>query len=122
MALLFPLFAGAQTGILDFHPADEVLPLLEAARSRPVVWGQAPGPSALTLLHFSDLHGDSENLERIAHFREAYRPWIEDAIHVGDGVACYWDDPNPWDQVPAARGILNVVGNHDCWKGHLLWA
>ena len=66
MALLFPLFAGAQTGILDFHPADEVLPLLEAARSRPVVWGQAPGPSALTLLHFSDLHGDSENLERIA--------------------------------------------------------
>ncbi|MBQ9194818.1 MAG: metallophosphoesterase [Bacteroidales bacterium] len=122
LAWLFPLFAGAQTGILDFHPADEVVPLLEAARSRAVVWGRPESAPALTLLHFSDLHGDGENLSRIAEFRRAYGARIEDAIHLGDAVACYWDDPNPWDQVPEARGILNVVGNHDCWKGHLVWA
>lgn len=121
-ALLPALSAGAQTGILDFHPKEEVVPLLEAARSRAVVWGQGAAAPALTLLHFSDLHGDSENLARIAQFKEAYSAWIEDAIHVGDAVACYWDDPNPWDQVPSAHTILNVVGNHDCWKGHLLWS
>lgn len=121
LSLLFPFFAMAQTSILDFHPADEVVPLLEAARSPKVEWGQGESVAALTLLQFSDLHGDSENLSRIAQFSRAYSAWIEDAIHLGDAVACYWDDPNPWDQVPEARGILNVVGNHDCWKGHLLW-
>ncbi|MBQ7459567.1 MAG: metallophosphoesterase [Bacteroidales bacterium] len=122
LAFLMPLAAAAQSGILDFHPADEVVPLLEAARAPSVVWGKGKSAPALTLLHCSDIHGSAENLERIVEFRQAYSRWIEDAIHAGDAVYCYWDDPNPWDEVPSARGILNTVGNHDCWKGHLVWA
>ncbi len=122
LSFLLPLPGVAQTGILDFNTASEVVPLLEAARSPSVVWGKGKSAPSLTLLQCSDLHGSTENLERITQFRDAYRPWIEDAIHLGDAVNCYWDDVNPWDEVPSARGILNVVGNHDCWKGHLVWA
>lgn len=119
---LLTLGCGTRSGILELNPAQDVVPHLEAARSQAVVWGQGKSAPALTLIHFSDLHGDAENLARIAQFWDAYGDWIEDAIHVGDVVACYWDDPNPWDEVPSARSIMNVVGNHDCWKGHLLWS
>lgn len=105
------------TGILDFHPKSEVVPMLSALREA------APGdPACLTLLHFSDLHGDGENLARIAEFKDAYQSLIDDAIHAGDAVICYWDNPNEWDNVPGARTIMNVVGNHDCWKGHKVWS
>ncbi|MBR1872666.1 MAG: metallophosphoesterase [Bacteroidales bacterium] len=116
------LAAALMGGILDFHPAEEVVPWLEGSRATLSVWGQpAPAPS-LTLLQMSDLHGDAENLARVVEFKQAYGGYIEDAIHLGDAVYCYWDDPNPWDEVKGAEKILNTVGNHDCWKGHLLWA
>ena len=121
-ALLLPLAAGAQSTITDFHPAGEVVPWLEGSRAVYSEWGKPEPPASLTLLQFSDLHGDTENLARIADFVGAYGKYIEDAIHLGDAVSCYWDDPYPWDLVPSAHGILNVVGNHDCWKGHLVWA
>ena len=113
---------GSNTGILDFNPAEDVIPILNEARTPRTVWGaDAPRP-AVTLLTFSDLHGDRENLERIVEFKEAYSDLVEDAIHLGDGVYCYWDNPNEWDNVPGARSVMNVVGNHDCWKSHLVWA
>ncbi|MBR6245850.1 MAG: metallophosphatase family protein [Bacteroidales bacterium] len=121
-AALVPCMLSAQSTITALHPSSEVVPWLEGSRAVYSQWGKPEPAPSLTLLQFSDLHGDTENLERIADFLQAYGSHIEDAIHLGDVVNCYWDDPNPWDLVPRARGILNVVGNHDCWKGHLVWA
>lgn len=112
----------AQSNILEFHPASEIETALLSSRAITVTWGEQTAPAPLTLLHFSDLHGCEENLARIVEFKAAYDGLIDDAIHTGDGLFCYWDDPNPWDTVPGAADILNIVGNHDCWKGHLVWA
>lgn len=104
------------SGILKFNPPSKVVPVLEDAR-------QGVGKyEPLTLLQFSDLHGDVENLSRIVEFRDAYRSYIQDAVHCGDAVICYYDNPNPWNSVPGAKDIINVIGNHDCWKGHKLWS
>lgn len=122
LTLLLAGCASQGTGILDFNRVEDVSARLRAERKPAVVWGQPEGQPSLTLLQFSDLHGDAENLARIVEFREALGGFIDDAIHTGDAVACYWDDPNPWDLVPGAEKILNTVGNHDCWKGHLVWS
>lgn len=103
------------SGIVALNPANSVVPLIKEAR-------EGTQADAVTLLQFSDLHGDCENLQRVADFKKAYDQYIDDAIHCGDAVSCYSDDQFPWDVVPDARGILNTVGNHDCWKGHLVWS
>ena len=110
------------TDIVALHPEREVLPPLLAARAEGGSWDKPAAEKPLTLLHFSDLHGSCENLERIVAFRNAYSEYIDDAIHTGDAVSSYMDDANPWTKVRGAGGIINVIGNHDCWKGHRTWA
>lgn len=112
----------AQDGILRLNPQEKVLPLLLSARADAGTPYSPSEVSPLTLLHFSDLHGSCENLERIVSFYEAYSPYIDDAIHTGDAVSCYLDDLNPWTRVKGAGKVINVIGNHDCWKGHKTWA
>lgn len=110
------------TNILDLHPREKVLPMLLSARAE---GGSCYAPATeepLTLIHFSDLHGNVENLRRIVEFRNGYSKYIDDVIHTGDAVACYMDNPNPWTKVKGAGKIINVIGNHDCWKGHKTWA
>lgn len=115
-------FAANAQSITELNPRENVLPTLLSARSTPMSSdGKAPD-KPLTLIHFSDLHGSTANLERIVEFRDAYDEYIDDAIHTGDAVFCYWDDPNPFEQVKGAGSILIAIGNHDCWKGHLVWA
>jgi len=106
------------SGIVALNPVDSVAPKLIEARETE----DCGAPESVTLLQFSDLHGDTENLQRVADFKKAYDKYIDDAIHCGDAVMCYSDDVFPWDVVWDARGILNTVGNHDCWKGHKVWA
>ena len=74
----------------------------------------------LQLLHFSDLHGSALHLQRIVEYMDSHD--VDDAIHTGDGVMCYYDDANVFESVPGGRRVLNAIGNHDCWKGHLLWS
>ena len=112
----------AQTGILDLNPEGKVLPLLLSARANGGSWDRPADVDPVTFLHFSDLHGCTANLERIVEFYGAYSKYIDDAIHTGDAVSCYIDDPNPWTKVKGAGKILNLIGNHDCWKGHKTWS
>lgn len=114
--------AHAQGRITDFNPKEEVLPILLSARADGSAWYSPSGIKPLTLLHFSDLHGSDVNLRRIVQFRDEYSEYIADAIHAGDVVDCYFDDHNPWETVDGARNMINVIGNHDCWKGHKTWA
>ena len=120
--ILFVASSCAPSGILDLNPREKVLPVLLSARADA---GTPYSPSEvepLTLLHFSDLHGSCGNLERIVEFYDEYDEYIDDAIHTGDAVSCYTDDLNPWAKVKGAEKIINVIGNHDCWKGHKTWA
>lgn len=122
LCLMLAGTASAQS-IVALHPADEIVPPLLTARKAAVVWGEAKkAPASWTLLQCSDIHGSETNLSRIIAFRRAYQDYIDAAIHTGDAVICYYDDPNPWAQVEGADEVMNVIGNHDCWKGHKLWA
>lgn len=108
--------------ILSLFPESEVEAMLLSARASSNLHGESGGPEALTLLQFSDIHGSKVNLERILRFSRRYDSYIDDLIHTGDAVYCYWDDENIFKTVPGADKILNTVGNHDCWKSHKVWA
>lgn len=71
-------------------------------------------PPILSLLHFSDIHGDGTNLGRIVEFREAYKTQINDAICTGDMVRNVFADGMAfWNAVPGAENIMMCIGNHD---------
>lgn len=73
----------------------------------------------LKILHCSDLHGSKSHLQRIVGYAKEHA--LDDVVHTGDGVMCYFDDENIFETVPGAGKVLIVIGNHDCWKGHLTW-
>ena len=111
-----------ESSIIALNPDKEVIPGLLSARRNAARHDSPDALQSLTLLHFTDLHGARENLERIVEFYDYYDEYIDDAIHTGDGVTCYYDDVNWWNEVAGARRILNIVGNHDNWKGKKVWA
>lgn len=67
------------------------------------------GTSPLTLLHFSDIHGDKEALQRI--LTKSKNMAYDDAICTGDMAANTNDASfsDWWD-----KSILTCIGNHDC--------
>lgn len=71
-------------------------------------------PEILTLLHFSDLHNQQSQLERIMNFKKTYEKYIDDIIHTGDSVSLNFNDGiSAIKNVADANKILNVIGNHD---------
>lgn len=69
----------------------------------------------LSILQFSDIHGDANELRRIVAYRDYYNEYIDYAIHTGDTVDSVITQPNVFDSVDGANTILNVAGNHDAW-------
>ena len=69
----------------------------------------------LTILHFSDIHGNSNNLARIAGFAEQYSDFIDVVVSSGDQVSgSYGDDFSFWDNNEYAKNnFLFCMGNHD---------
>lgn len=68
----------------------------------------------LVLLHFSDIHGDKTELQRMVKFKNAYDSMIDDAICTGDLVELRWtSDFDYWGDVDGAENILLAIGNHD---------
>lgn len=69
----------------------------------------------LVLLHFSDIHGDTTNIERIASFARKYGTYLDDIIHTGDIVQTnYTEGITLFDAIPTA---LQAIGNHDTKVG-----
>lgn len=68
----------------------------------------------LTLLHFSDIHGSTKNIERILDLKQGFSDYIDTIIHSGDSVSTYFGDANPFATV-GGNDVLNLIGNHDCW-------
>lgn len=74
-----------------------------------------------TFIFFSDLHGETSNLERIIAFGESNG--VNAIINSGDTVKRYLNDPEEpfsWyrESIEASGvDILSAVGNHDAWTG-----
>ena len=71
-------------------------------------------------LHFSDIHGDTENLSRLMEFASDYHigHYLNDILCTGDIVKATLDDGMAWfDTVSGTNKILLLPGNHDSVKG-----
>ena len=69
----------------------------------------------LSLLHLSDIHGNTANLKNVVTFWDFYASLLDDAIHTGDSVSNFYADTDPFQAVDGAEKVLNVIGNHDAW-------
>ena len=87
--------------------------VIQAAAARTVYFKDPFVP--LQFVHFSDVHHEKENWERIVEYVDYYGDSISFALHTGDyckgSQAAYVDLYN--DCTPCTRPILNCVGNHD---------
>ena len=69
----------------------------------------------LTLLHFSDIHGNTANLRRIVAFKNSWSENIDDVICTGDLVSDTFPNTFIFDDsvVEGSEDILLCIGNHD---------
>ena len=70
----------------------------------------------LTLMQFSDIHGDVFAVKKALEYKEKYADYIHDVIHTGDAVAMYNTDLNPFTIPENGGSIINLIGNHDAWE------
>ncbi len=99
--------------IFDYNDYNNQAVRLENAQKKLSSSAKSP----FILLHFTDIHADSENLARLLGYYNTFKPKIDDIIHTGDSVkekvnATSFDF---WDEVPDTAQILNCIGNHDVW-------
>lgn len=78
--------------------------------------GDDAGYTPLVLLHFSDIHGSSDNLTRILQYKKMYDSRIDDIISTGDNV--YDEFKNGYDFWNnyidlGSKKIITAIGNHD---------
>lgn len=71
-------------------------------------------PQPVVLLHFSDIHGDKTELQRMVEIHERYKSMIDDIICTGDLVEYrYANGIDFWSNTDGAEDILIAIGNHD---------
>ncbi len=72
------------------------------------------GKQPLVLCHFSDIHGDDVELERIVALKKALGDRVNDFLCTGDMVpGRLLDGYEYWKNTDGAGEILTVIGNHD---------
>lgn len=69
--------------------------------------------TTLNLLHFSDLHYDPENMQRIMDWYNVHSDYVDDIINTGDTVNSKYGTSLGYGNVEGVDKILNVIGNHD---------
>ena len=96
--------------MFDYYSHDEFVPsvIRNLKQARHFNW-EGSNVQPLTLLHFSDIHGDAKALNRINAQIEKYGDLVDEAICTGDivtnsnGQIASWWNPK----------IMTVIGNHD---------
>ena len=74
----------------------------------------ALGQKKITLLHFSDIHGDEKNFKRIVQYVEENKSMLTDVICTGDIVNYQFSDGiDWWKNNIGDNKILMAIGNHD---------
>ena len=97
-----------------------MLPKVQNARVSTEVSGHSGSNryKCLTLAHFSDIHGDGDNLKRVVDFCDDYSIYIDDIVCTGDLVRDHAiadgveEDYSFWHD-SGADNVLAVIGNHD---------
>jgi hypothetical protein len=90
--------------------------LLQSRRptNKEKMWGYKSQLPLLTLLHFSDIHGDGAAMERLCDFKEEYAEYIDDCLCTGDiAAANFFSDFDFWHQNGRSKDVLSCIGNHD---------
>lgn len=107
------LYTYGDRGILDFNPREKILPVLKNLKMW--YWRASVPPSYnnLTLLWFSDIHGDSANLKRIAEFYDEYKDHIDGVISTGDNFRDVPTEDFSWWSENGGAPFMTAVGNHD---------
>lgn len=108
------------SNILVLNPRAELLPVFENYKhhlSNNTPNGVPPTDyQNLSLVWFSDIHSDGEQLKRIVELCNEYNEHIDDVICTGDVVRQTWaDDFSYWHKQGGDR-VLFVNGNHDTYK------
>lgn len=103
------------TGIVALNNWTETIIRLQQM-NRPNRWPSSSlNTPPLVLLHFSDIHDDAENMDRIAEYADEYSSYIDDVVCTGDIVnTVYTQGIALFDVMPNA---LQVIGNHDTRVG-----
>lgn len=98
--------------ILSFNNEQEILQRLVNAK---LTWSNRT-PS-FTMIHFSDMHNNQENFDRIEEFANHYNAYLDLILHTGDSVGGSYTQtaPIPWND---NAKFLNVLGNHDCERAN----
>lgn len=100
--------------ILQYHPKEKILPILANYKFWYIQSGDDhPDYVPLTLLWFSDIHGNAENLARISTFYDEYKEYIDDVLHSGDCLYLNFEDDFTYWRENGGGGFLNILGNHD---------
>ena len=77
----------------------------------------------LTLLHFSDVHGNVDAMKYALDINKMFESDIDDMIHTGDVVTANLSDGiSNWISSGCADKVLNVIGNHDTEENFVLQA
>ena len=77
----------------------------------------------LTLLHFTDVHGNKAGMEYAMSIYNKYASSIDDMLHTGDTVTANLSDGiTKWINSGCATSVLNVIGNHDTEENLVLQA
>lgn len=77
-------------------------------------WGYMNEPTPLALIHFSDIHGGTENTQRLLEFYNTNDDKIDDIICSGDIVTNHAGNGMTWwSAISGAENIILCIGNHD---------
>ena len=100
-------FNGYILRLCDYSDMAEINSKIDSARKKQA----ESNPSPLTLLHFSDIHGDTAALNRIVKQAESLN-YISDMICTGDIVADTYEDAATFGAWWNPK-VMTCIGNHD---------
>ena len=112
---------GGGTGILSLFPRTHFLPKMATLKKK-VPYNYSPKCEPLSLLWFSDLHGNINNLKRIVEWRNEYKDYIDDVLNCGDTVTSNISSSTGEKVVQdyyenGGDKMLTALGNHDVCAG-----
>ena len=106
-----PAYAFATNSILNLYKNQTEVQIIQGMKKGNTRY-DVQGVEPLVLLHMSDLHENTDNLQRIMDYHKMYSSKIDDIINTGDNVN-FNDGYSSVTAVDGFENILTTIGNHD---------